>query len=95
MCVACGVYDERVTSKQRKRLRSLKYDRASHRLTRKALVPVVASGNAKCVRCGEPIEPGTPWDLGHNDRDPSIHSGPEHAKCNRGAPGRCVTSREW
>ena len=94
MSVACGVYDERMTSKQRKRLRSLKYDRASHRLIRKALVPVVASGNATCARCVEPIEPGTPWDLGHAD-DGLGYNGLEHAACNRGAWTRCVTSREW
>ena len=94
MRVACRVYDEWVTSKQRRRLRHLKYDRASHRLTRKALVPVVAAGGVNCVRCGEPIEPGTPWDLGHDDHDPSVHSGPEHAKCNR-RTNVCNTSREW
>ena len=84
-----------MTSKTRKRLRNRKYGQALHRNTRKALVPLVAAGGVNCVRCGEPIEPGTPWDLGHDDRDPSVISGPEHAGCNRTAPHRCNTSRRW
>ena len=26
---------------------------------------MVEAGMARCARCGELIEPGTPWDLGH------------------------------
>ena len=69
-----------VTSKERKRLRNRKYGQARHRRTRKALVPVVAAGGVNCVRCGEPIEPGTPWDLGHDDRDPSVQLWPRARK---------------
>lgn len=74
-----------------------------HKAERKRLDPVVQSGLAMCVRCEEPIEPGTPWDLGHND-DRTMWTGPEHASCNRadGANktnairrGQRVTSREW
>ena len=55
---------------------------------------MVAAGLVNCARCGELIEPGTPWDLGHAD-DGLDYNGPEHAYCNRSAPHRCVTSREW
>jgi hypothetical protein len=77
----------------RKRIRSRAYG-ARHRQLRRALAPLVAAGGVNCARCGEPIEPGTPWDLGHTD-DGLGYSGPEHARCNRGAPHRNVTSREW
>jgi hypothetical protein len=59
------------------------------------LTPFVLSGLAHCVRCGEPIAPDEPWDLGHDDIHPSLHTGPEHRACNRGAPHRNVTSRKW
>jgi hypothetical protein len=59
------------------------------------LAPLVAAGVARCARCGELIEPGSSWDLGHDDVDPSVWSGAEHAACNRGAPGRNKTSRLW
>ena len=84
-----------MNAKTRKRLRSRKYNLASHRRTRKAWTPLVAAGLVDCARCGELIEPGTPWDLGHDDRDPSLYSGPEHAYCNRTAPHRNNTSRQW
>jgi hypothetical protein len=44
----------------------------------------------RCARRGELIEPGEKWDLGHDDLDPTLYSGPEHVRCNR-APrlGRC------
>jgi hypothetical protein len=41
-----------------------------------------------CARCGRPIAPGSAWDLGHDDHDCSVYTGPEHARCNRGAPSR-------
>ena len=34
----------------------------AHRAKRKALAPAVAVGLYKCARCGEPIQPGEPWD---------------------------------
>jgi len=78
----------------RERLRSRRYD-AGHRLTRALLAPFVSAGLAACVRCGGPIDHGEPWDLGHDDLYPHLHSGPEHAACNRGAPNRNKTSRQW
>ena len=98
-----------MNAKTRKKLRNRKYGQARHRRTRKEYVPLVATGLVRCARgdgcsfaelvngvmVGGLIEPGTPWDLGHDDRDPSVHSGPEHRYCNRTAPHRCNTSREW
>ena len=38
----------------------------------------------RCARCGELIEPGPPWDLGHVDgTERQVYSGPEHRRCNR------------
>ena len=84
-----------MNAKTRKKLRQRKYDDPAHKRTRMQLAPLVAAGLAYCARCEELIEPGTPWDLGHDDRFPEYHSGPEHAGCNRSAPHRNVTSREW
>ena len=47
-----------------------------------------------CPRCGLPIGPDQDWDLGHDDINPSLER-PEHRSCNRAAPNRVVTSREW
>lgn len=64
------------------------YD-ATHRALRRQWAPQVATGNVPCWRCGELIEPGERWDLGHDDTDRSKHRGPEHAsRCNRSAAGR-------
>ena len=68
---------------------------AEHDARRRALAPFVAGGLATCARCGEIIEPGTAWDLGHDDLDRSRWTGPEHASCNRAAPNRLMVSREW
>lgn len=84
-----------LSAEDRKRLRKKKYAEPRHVAMRRALRPVVRAGLAVCVRCHEPIEPGEPWDLGHDDRNPHLHSGPEHRWCNRGAPNRNKTSREW
>ena len=84
-----------MTPAQRKRVRSRKYSTARHRLARAEAQAFVASGFAKCARCGEPIAPGENFDVGHDDRYPWLHTGPEHLKCNRGAPHRNDTSRQW
>ena len=45
---------------------------------------MVEAGIARCARCGEPITPGTEWDLGHIDGGSfGEFSGPEHGRCNR------------
>lgn len=55
----------------------------------------MAMGGVPCTRCGELIEPGTPWDLGHPEDLPHALTGstpeiiaacrPEHQLCNRSA----------
>ena len=47
-----------------------------------------------CPRCEGEIGADQDWDLDHDDHDPSL-SYPAHRWCNRSAPSRCVTSREW
>lgn len=69
-----------------------------HRRVRAFLRPVVAAGEAVCVRCGEPIAADEPWDLGHSDAVPDRYAGPEHARCNRSAGARSQqrkASRVW
>ena len=83
-----------MNSKTRKKLRDRKYGVMAHSRVRYELREVVASGTARCVRCGELIEPGTPWDLGHDDKMPQYYSGPEHARAT-GGPRINNTSREW
>jgi hypothetical protein len=78
----------------RKRLRNREY-LGRHRRIRAALLPSVGAGLQVCARCGEPIEPGEKWHLGHDDRDRRYYSGPEHAICNSTAPHRGKTSRQW
>ena len=67
---------------------------SAHQARRRELEAVVAAGLVHCARCGDQIEPGEAWDLGHDDFDRSRHSGPEHARCNR-ATSRPRVSREW
>lgn len=56
-----------------------------HQQVRARLAPIVATGTARCARCGEFIGPAERWDLGHDDDDRTRYSGPEHRRCNRGA----------
>ena len=78
----------------RDRIKGRRYGR-SHQALRASLESVVAAGLATCARCRERIEPGTPWDLGHDDLNPALYAGPEHRVCNRGAPMRNSVSRRW
>src|SRR4051812_32548558 len=61
---------------------------AVHQERRRQVAPIVESGRAVCVRCGEPIDPGERWDLGHDDIDRTRYTGPEHARCNRATAAR-------
>jgi len=47
-----------------------------------------------CFRCGGDLDYDSDWELDHDDRDPA-RSFPSHKSCNRAAPHRTVTSREW
>lgn len=58
----------------------------AHRRLRAKLAPSVDAGLVDCWRCGQRIQVGQAWDLGHDDNDRSIYRGPEHAgPCNRHA----------
>lgn len=66
-----------------------------HARLRKILTPEVAAGLKLCAYCGEPIEPGQAWDLGHSDNG-LFYNGPEHAECNRKTTTRKMRhSRAW
>ena len=66
-----------------------------HQRLRMKLAPLVAQGGYVCTRYGHPqfpncpgeILPGEEWELGHDDRDKRVWSGPEHARCNERAGG--------
>lgn len=59
-----------------------------HQAERASWTPKVRAGGVNCRRCGNPIDPREPWDLGHQDHDRSLPRHPEHRKCNRAAPSR-------
>jgi hypothetical protein len=63
----------------------------AHQAIRRALLPYVPG--SRCWRCGYPILPGQPWDLGHDDDNPTLYRGPEHARCSRQAGGRKGAAR--
>lgn len=64
------------------------YD-ATYDRERRRWAPKVARGRVDCTSCGQRIQPGEPWDLGHND-DRTRITGPEHQACNRAAGGRAA-----
>jgi hypothetical protein len=65
-----------------------------HRRLRKIWAIKVEAGGVRCARCGRLIQPGAPWDLGHDDNNRQLYAGPEHRRCNRGAPHRKVIRRQ-
>jgi hypothetical protein len=71
------------------------YD-TTHKLLRKQCAKQVAAGGVRCWRCRDLIQPGDPWDLGHDDYDRTVYRGPEHRRCNRATAGRMQpTIRRW
>lgn len=57
---------------------------APHQALRQAWRTRIDSGEpVACWRCGERIDPGSTFDLGHDDSDRSVTRGPEHVACNR------------
>lgn len=68
---------------------------AAHQKLRKEWAKQVDAGGVHChhlPHCLEDdtrIQPGSDWDLGHRDDDPTQYTGPEHRRCNRG------TARIW
>ncbi|HEV2778835.1 MAG TPA: hypothetical protein VGX25_05485 [Actinophytocola sp.] len=62
----------------------------SHQQERERWRPEVEAGRVDCWRCAERIHTWQPWDLGHDDDDPTkrTYKGPEHRRCNRAAGAR-------
>lgn len=95
---AAARYRERRRNRQRNRPPSAEQGYGyEHKKLRARLAREVAAGISVCWRCGLPIHPNEPWDLGHDDVDRSIYRGPEHRACNRATAGRKVRrqSRRW
>ena len=59
-----------------------------HQKIRATLNVAVQTGKVNCTRCSQPILPGTPWHLDHDDEDRGTYLGPSHAFCNDSAGGR-------
>lgn len=67
-----------------------------HQQERERWRPDVEAGLVDCWRCGKPIDPCEPWDLGHDDHDRTRYRGPEHRACNRGAAAhKAALTRGW
>ena len=64
-----------MNSKTRKRIQNRKYGGLRHKQARAEARLLVDLGGVRCARCGEPIEPGSPVDVGHDDRFPEYYSG--------------------
>lgn len=59
-----------------------------HQQMRALWVAAVATGQAECWRCHDPLAPGQPFDVGHDDHDRTIYRGPECLPCNRSTSTR-------
>ena len=67
-----------------------------HKALRAGWARKVAGGGVLCARCGRPISPDEPFDLGHVDGGGLFeYQGAEHRRCNRAVSKRRVRSREW
>jgi hypothetical protein len=64
------------------------YDRTHDRTRQQYIDHMRSGGRINCWRCGGRIQPGEPWDLGHDDHDRSVTRGAEHRHCNRSAAGK-------
>ena len=58
----------------------------THQAERARWKAILRTREVPCARCGNPIRPGAPFDLGHTD-DRAAWIGPEHPECNRSAGG--------
>lgn len=84
-----GLCDDHRPERERQRgTRQQRQYNAAHDQLRKQWAVKVRAGGVNCARCGEPIAPDEPFDLGHDDHDRSIWVGPEHQRCNRATKGR-------
>jgi hypothetical protein len=61
---------------------------AKHDRLRKSWAAKVKFGGVLCSRCEKVIDRDEPWDLGHDDKDRTRYTGPEHVACNRSAGAR-------
>jgi hypothetical protein len=86
--------DERRKRLVKNRLQRECYGVAHRRLRQQWARRIERGETPICPRCLEPIGADQDWDLGHHDVYPDIEQ-PERRWCNRGAPNRCITSREW
>jgi hypothetical protein len=67
---------------------------AQHKAERARWAPLVEAGQAVCVRCGLPIQPGSQWHLDHTE-DRTGYLGVSHARCNRKAGAKLGARRRW
>lgn len=58
-----------------------------HKAERARWATILTQQPTPCARCGTPIHPGEPFDLGHTE-DRTTWTGPEHTTCNRSEGGK-------
>ena len=83
-CPACQRDADRARGTRQER----GYDAAHDRLRAEYQRHMDAGEAFTCARCGKPLRPDEPWDLGHDDHDRTKWTGPEHVACNRATSGR-------